>query len=338
MDNWVLTGPKTLVKQAQTETEISPTQVKVKITHVLLSNYDALMYGGDIKVAYPKTVGRMAVGIVTQSGKECYGVKKGARVYLDGTRGCKTCFYCRTGSADKCQDIKIAGKDFDGFLRDFVVCEYTDVAVIPDSVDDLHALCIEYVALAENIFDKLNLSAGNTVEIVGAGFFGCILVQIAQYHKLVPIVVDNNQNNIERLKSCGVFFAFNADDDLSSNILDATGGKLCDGAIYTSCCKLNPSIPARMLARKKDMVLGGFSTVNFTIDTQPLFEKNARILAVSDGYDYTEVAINMLVHGAINLDWFETNILKEYDPAALLTEQLDELNRFGKMTVIKMVL
>ncbi len=338
MDNWVLIGPKMLEKQSQTETEVGATQVKVRVTHVLISAFDGLAYTGATKVAYPKTVGRIAVGIVTATGENCYGVNKGSRVYLNAVRPCGKCYACKSGNKGECTSPLVAGQDFDGFLRDFAVCEYNDVTVLPDSVDDILALCIENVALAENIYDKLNLSTGSRVAIVGAGFLGSILAQIALYHKLVPIVIDNYAQNIERLQQSGVFFTFAADDSLGANIENATSGSMCDAAIYTSCCKLTPTVPASVLSRKKDMVLGGFSTVNFSFDTAPLFEKNLRVYAVSDGYGYTETAINMLVHGALDLSHFKKEILKDFNPAALLTEIADKATLDSKMTVLKLIL
>jgi threonine dehydrogenase-like Zn-dependent dehydrogenase len=202
----------------------------------------------------------------------------------------------------------------------------------------LHALCIENVALAENIFDKLNLASGSKVAIIGGGFLGSILAQVAMYHKMVPIVIDNYTQNIERLKRSGVYYAFSADDDLMSNIEDATSGTLCDGAIYTYCCKLSSSVPSRVVAKNKDVVLGGFSTINFAFDTLPMFEKSLRLYAVSDGFDYTEAAINMLVHGAINLDNFEKEVLKDFNPSQLLSERFDAMAYTSKMTVLKLVL
>ena len=338
MDNWVLIGPKMLEKQNLGELTVGPTQVKVRITHVLLTNYDAIAYSGNMKIAYPKTVGRVAIGIVTKTGESCYGVKEGARVYMNAVRPCGKCYACKSGNRSECNSPKVAGDDFDGFLRDFTVCDYTDVTVIPDSVDDLSALCIEFVALAENIYDKLNLSTGSNVAIVGGGFFGSVLAQIALYHKLVPIVIDNYTQNIERLKKSGVFFTFPADDSLQANIESATSGNLCDAAIYTSSSKLSPSVPASVLARNKDMIIGGFSTVNFSLDAAPLFEKNLRLYSVSDGFGYTEGAINMLVHGALDLSHFQKEILKDFDPAKLLTELSEKAMMSSKMTVLKLIL
>lgn len=338
MDNWVLIGQKMLENQNQVESEVGATQVKVKVTHVLLSSYDVHLFSGATKITYPKTIGRIAIGIVTELGENCYGINRGSRVYLNAVRPCGKCYACKSGNKGECTSPLVAGRDFDGFLRDFVVCDYSEVSVIPDSVDDMLALCIENVALAENIYDKLNLTTGNRVAIVGAGFLGSILAQIALYHKLVPIVIDNYAQNIERLQKSGVFFTFAADDNLKSNILTATSGSLCDAAIYTSNCKLTLSVPASVLARKKDMVLGGFSTVNFPMDTAPLFEKNLRIYSVSDGYGYTETAINMLVHGAIDLSYFKKEVLKDFDPLALLSERAEKPAQDGKMTVLKLIL
>ena len=115
MDNWVLKGVRNLVNEPVEAIEITPTQVKVKVTHVLVSNFDALIFNGDIAAQFPKTIGRFAVGIVTEVGEQCYGVKKGDRVYLESAVSCGECLSCKSGKKDDCNDIKLAGRDFDGF-------------------------------------------------------------------------------------------------------------------------------------------------------------------------------------------------------------------------------
>lgn len=338
MDNWVLLGKQNLENQPQKETKITSTQVKVKVTHVLLSNYDAFSYTGAKEITYPKTIGRFAIGVVTETGDACYGVEKGARVYLNAVQPCGKCFACKSGNRNDCEHVQMAGDDFDGFLRDFVVCEYSNVSVIPDSVSDMHALCIEHVALAENIFDNLNLSAGKRVAIVGGSFLGSILAQVALYHKLVPVVIDNYPQNIARLKRSGVFYAYFADDQLPTNMNNATSGDLCDAAIYTTCCKLHPSVSASVVARRKDLVFGGFCGMSFNLDMDFLFEKSLKIYAVTDGFGYIETAINMLVHEAIDLSNFEKEVLSEYDLRALLVARAEAAPYASEMTVLKLVM
>lgn len=340
MDNWILKGVKNLVREQMGTTPVSPTQVKVKVTHLLVSNFDALVYGGDVPAQYPKTLGRFAVGIVTEVGENCYGVEKGARVYLEPARSCNACFACKSGKLDDCSDIQLAGKDFDGFMRDFVVCEYNEVTPLPDSVDNLHALCIETVGIAENIYDKLNLSAGQRVAVVGGDFTGNIIAQVLQFHKVIPILIDNTPANLERAKKNDIYYSFPADDELVGNVMDATSGELCDAAIYSASSRLPMSVPCRLIGKKKSLVLTGFTSMNSTVDARDVLEKDLTVFGVTSAYRYTDAVINLLLHGAVNIDFFDKEIVTEYDPVAILKERSENIatsNR-GKMLVLKMIL
>ena len=284
MDNWILKGVKNLVREEMGTTPISPTQVKVKVTHLLVSNFDTLVYSGDVPAQYPKTLGRFAVGLVTEVGEKCYGIEKGARVYLEPARSCNACFACKSGKFDDCSDIQLAGKDFDGFMRDFVVCEYNEVTPLPDSVDNLHALCIETVGIAENIYDKLNLSAGQRVAVIGGDFTGNIIAQVLQFHKVIPILIDNNPSNLERAKKCDIYYSFPADDELVNNVMDATSGELCDAAIYSASSRLPMSVPCRLIGKRKSLVLTGFTSMNSTVDARDVLEKDLTVFGVTNAY------------------------------------------------------
>ncbi len=328
---------KTLVKEEQSQTEIAPSQVKVKVTHAMVSNFDAQLYAGIIRADYPRTIGRFAAGVLTEVGDECYGLKPGDRVYLEPARCCGKCIACRSGRESECSDIKIAGRDFDGFFRDFVVCEADETAQLPPSVDDIHAVCIETVALAESIFDKMDLSAGSKVAIFGGGFTGTLCAQVAQYHKYIPIVIDNNPYNLERAKKFGFYYCLAADDELIRNVADATGGQMCDGAVFTVNSKLNPTLPAQVVAKKRSVAFGGFTSANFSINVRDLLERNVKCFAVTDGFGYTATAINMMVNGAVNTDTFDKEIITDCNLPMLLDNRLEGLAPVGKMTVLKMI-
>lgn len=338
MDNWVLKGVRNLVNEHDDAKEISETQVKVKVTHLLVSKFETLLFNGDIAAQYPKTIGRFAVGIVTEAGEKCYGVKKGDRVYLKSAKPCGVCLNCKSGRRDECEDIQIAGRDFDGFLRDFVVCEYPDVSPLPAAVDNLQALCIEMVGIAENIYDKLHLSAGQRVAIIGADCLGNLIAQVMQYHKVIPIVIDDNPHNLEQVGKCGVYYAFPADDGLIENVMDATSGNLCDAAICTSSPRLPISLPAQLVGKKKSIVFSGFSSIHSTIDASDIIEKNLEVSAVTNAANYTDTVINMMLHGAVNINFFDKEIINEFDPIAILTERCNDINSdAGKLTVLKMM-
>lgn len=338
MENWILKGAKTLVNEPRSINVTSPTQVKVKVSHLMLTDLDALLYNGLIDAEYPKVPGRAAVGIVTEAGENCYGVEKGTRVYFNPSRECGECLPCKTGKPKNCARILSAGRDFDGFMRDFVVCDYTDVAPLPDSVSDFHALCIETIGIAENIYDKLNLSAGQRVAIIGADFSGNIIAQVLQYHKVIPIIIDNNAANLETAKRCGIYYAFAGDDDLENNLNSATSGNLCDAAVYCATSRLPLSLATRIVGNGKTVVISCQSEISATLSARDVLNKNLQVLGVSLAYDYTAAVINMLVHNAVDVDHFAKEILTEYNPAALLAERSATSVRTGKMTILKMVI
>ena len=335
MDNWILKGVKNLVNEPASVNITSPTQVKVKVTHLMLTNFDEVLYNGGIEVSYPKIPGRAAVGIVMEAGESCYGIEKGTRVYLEPTRACKDCLPCKSGKPKECITVQSAGKDYDGFMRDFVVCEYNEVAPLPDSVTDFQALCIETIGIAENIYDKLNLSAGQRVAIIGADFSGNIIAQVLQYHKVIPIIIDNNAANLETAKRCGIYYAFAGDDDLANNLNSATSGNLCDAAVYCATSRLPLSLATRIVGNGKTVVISCQSEISATLSARDVLNKNLQVLGVSLAYDYTAAVINMLVHNAVDVDHFAKEILTEYNPAALLAERSATSVRTGKMTILK---
>ena len=340
MDNWVLKGARDLVNLRDEAKEISPTQVKVKVTHLHVSNFDTLIYSGDIAAQYPKTFGRFAIGKVTEVGEKCYGVKKGDRVFLKSAKPCGVCYNCRSGKRDDCENIQIAGRDFDGYLRDFVVCEYSDVAPLPDSIDNLQALCIELIGIAENIYDKLQLSAGQRVAIVGSNCLGNIIAQVLQYHKVIPIVIDNDPQNLERIRKCGIYYAFAPDDDLIDNVMDATSGDLCDAAIYSASAHMPISRAAKLLGNNRSLVLSGFSTVHTMMDASDILGRNLTVFGVTNAATYTDTVINMILHGAVNIDFFDKEIVNQFDPVEILNERLKDNSYLNKcqLTVLKMMI
>ena len=339
MDNWVLKGVRNLIKEPGTAQEITPTQVKVKVSHLLISNFDALVFNGDIATQYPKTIGRFAIGKIIEVGESCYGLKKGDRVFLESAQPCGECLFCKSGKSDECVDIKIAGKDVDGFLRDFVVCEYNAVSLLPDAIDNVQALCIELVGIAENIYDRLHLSAGQRVAVVGGDNFGNIVAQVLQYHKIIPIVIDNNTANLERARRSGVYYAFPADDDAEKNVAEATNGNMCDAAIYITDSYLPVSLTARIVGRQKSIVFSGFSTIRNSIAVKDVLEKDLHVYGVTNAAGYTDSVINMLLHGAVKFDHFEKEELSQFNPVQFLTERCENIQNSNKrkLTIFKMI-
>ena len=192
----------------------------------------------------------------------------------------------------------------------------------------------------DEIADRvMELPAGSRVAVIGSSFAGNIIAQVLQYHKLIPIVIDNSPAALEKARSCGIYYCYAADDDLNENINEATSGQLCDASVYTTCSRIDPALTMRVLADGKCAVLAGFAPINFNIPARELCDKNTSLTCAMNGYGYTDTAINLLVHKAVNFSVFEKEILTEFDPNAVYKSMADVTAvRRGKMTIFKMII
>ena len=239
MKVWQLTYPHNLQHVTSPDLKRPTDKVKIKITKALLSESDVAVYSGAVKVKCPFIPGRFAIGQVTEAEEDSF-IRKGERVYLAGT------------TEDECapDGLRIAGESADGFYRDFVLAGIDNVYPLPASVTDEAAFLIDAIALAEHIVDDMHVGVGQHVLVIGGGLYGNILCQILIYHRAVPILADNNVERLARAKRSGIYYTFPNDDTLKSKVLEVTGGKLADAAVYLAFAnRCEPSVMFPLVKR-----------------------------------------------------------------------------------------
>lgn len=85
---------------------------------------------------------------------------------------------------------------------------------------------------------------------MGGGLYGNVLCQILIYHRAVPILADNNAERLSRAKKSGIYYTYPNDETLKEHILQVTGGKLADAAVYLAFAnKSEPSTLFSLVAR-----------------------------------------------------------------------------------------
>ena len=201
MKGWHLVDKNLIEEKIIEEPFDSLTQAKVKITKTLVTLNDAISFSeGENKGL---VLGGHAIGVVSESGENLFNLQKGTRVYINPVISCNKCFNCENGESTKCADVKVAGEDFHGFLRDFISAESSNLYYLPESVSDDQALFIDHVSLSLAIIDKLDIQKGDHVAIIGATNLGIILSQILIYYQAVPILIDVDDEALQIAKSSG---------------------------------------------------------------------------------------------------------------------------------------
>ena len=326
MKIWQLTEPHELKRATAPDLKITEDTAKVKITKAMLSEADVATYTGELKVTYPLTMGRYAIGQVTEAGENSF-MKKGDRVYLAGT----------TEDELAPDGLRVAGETADGFYRDFALVNADDGYVLPSSVSDEAAFLIEAVALAERVVDEMHVSVGQHLLVLGGGLYGNILCQILIYHRAVPILVDNNPERLARAKRSGIYYTFPNDDTLKSKVLEVTGGKLADGAVYLAFAnRCEPSVLFPLVKRDAYVSFCSLASKPLHVNLENAIKNNVTIKGITESREFVSTAINLLANKAVNFSEFTfrssreeelPNLLQKYaelyESNAYLPEQFD---------------
>ena len=290
MKIWQLSYPHNLQHVTAPDLKRTDDKVKIKITKALLSESDVAVYSGAVKVPTPFIPGRFAIGQVTEAGEGSF-IRKGERVYLAGT------------TEDECapDGLRIAGETADGFYRDFVLAGVDDVYPLPSSVTDEAAFLIDAIALAERIVDEMQITVGQHILVLGGGLYANVLCQILIYHRAVPILADNNAERLTRAKKSGIYYTFPNDETLKQNVVNATGGKLADGAVYLAFAnRSEPSVIFPLVKREAFVSFCAPTCKSIPVNLEYALKNNVTIKGITESREFVSTAINLLANKAVN--------------------------------------
>ncbi|MGN1235138.1 MAG: alcohol dehydrogenase catalytic domain-containing protein [Christensenellaceae bacterium] len=335
MKDWILDKTGTLSEQERPENKTDERQVKVRVTKVMLADTEHDLLNRRLPSAiFPVTPGRAAVGVISE-GCDCgLALPKGTRVYLHPLLPCGACKECMEKAP--CNDMKIAGVNAHGFLRDFAVARIDNVSLLPSSVSDESALFIEWIALAESIVDALNAKKGQHVVVFGATLLGNLVAQALVYRQIPAILVDKNPEALAYAQKCGVYYTVLADNNLYDRVYEITGGRLASASVYTTFSELDPTLAFRLVKSCGIAVFGGLTHPDVQVNLLEAMQKQINIVCVNNGKKHISSAINLLANKAIGLVGLEPVYLTtEHLPLSLKTFAAGSLD-FRKPQIVKL--
>ena len=298
-----ITKSEELAKVNKMETCDSADNSKIKITKVLFTPEDLLTYLGDDNVSYPIIPGKIALGQISDASESAY-LTKGTRVYINPITNCDKCIECLSGNEEKCSAIKIAGKDTDGFLRDFAVVKNNQLYALPNTVNDNDALLIDHISLALSVIDRLSISKGEHVAVIGGGIIGTILCLLIIYYQGVPILIDSDYDNLERAKRIGIYYNLFSDNKVEKEVSELTGARMAQKVVYVADSNINTDLALKLATHNAKIGFVGFCTPSLRVNFNLAMRKQLEFVCVTNGFGFTEQAINMLANKALDLSAF----------------------------------
>ena len=309
---------------------------KVKITKVLLTPEDFATLLGDDSVNYPIIPGRIAIGQISDASDYAY-LEKGTRVFINPVAPCGECVECLSNNQESCCSFRRAGKETNGFLRDFAVVDNSSLFFLPPTVKDSDAILIDHISLALSAIDKLNISKGEHVAVIGGGYIGLLISMLIIYYQGVPILIDGKEGNLERARLAGVYYNLFSDNRLEKEVSELTGAHMAQKVIYVTDSNINTDVAIKLASYNAKVGFVGFSAPNLKVNFNLAMKKQLDFSCITSGYGYTEQAINIIANKVIDLGVFKIPTYKYEDSISVIKSLYKNLKDNGKEPPIIMI-
>ncbi len=176
----VFQEPDRLVVEDRAVPEVGDHDVLMKVHACGICGTDLHMLSGEHIVKFPVIPGHEFSGEVVEIGAGVTNVRPGDRVTIDPNIVDQTCFFCRRGEVNLCENLTAVGVNFDGGYAEYCRLPAVQAYKAPDEVGLDEATFAEPLACCIRGMDRANVSSGSTVVILGAGSIGLIMVQLAR--------------------------------------------------------------------------------------------------------------------------------------------------------------
>ncbi len=157
-------------------------EVLIKITHCGICHTDVHLLDNDMGfTSFPFVPGHEVVGIVEETGKNVFNIKKGQRVGIGWQIGaCLECEYCQSGQENLCPKSNATCVGNYGGFAEYLVADNRFAFPIPDEIPSVNAgplLCGGITVYSP--FRHYNVKPNDKVGVIGIGGLGHFAVQFA---------------------------------------------------------------------------------------------------------------------------------------------------------------
>jgi len=201
------------IYQEVAEPEVHEDEVLIRVRACGICGSDVHgMDGSTGRRRPPIIMGHEASGVIAEVGKKVAGWEKGDRVTFDSTVYCGSCWFCRRGLINLCDDRRVLGVSCEDYRQHGAFAEYIAVPQrilyrLPKVVSFERAAMVEAVSVAVHAVERTPISLGDTAVVVGVGMIGLLVVQalrLAGCGNIIAIDLDEQRLNLAQKLGAGL--------------------------------------------------------------------------------------------------------------------------------------
>ena len=203
----------------------------------------ALTCGTDVKVfrrgyharmiVPPAVFGHELAGDVVAIGEGVSKFSVGQRVVAANSAPCNTCFFCKRGLENLCEDLLFNNGAYAEYIRIPQRIVERNTYSIPSHVGYQDAALVEPLACVIRGFEETSPKEGDTIAITGLGPIGLMFVKLAKLYGCRVIAVGRRKTQLDRAAALGADELVVGDDGSNpvKAIREMTSGRGVDIAI-----------------------------------------------------------------------------------------------------------
>ena len=183
-------------------------------------------------------MGHEAAGTIAGLGPGVTGWAAGDRVTFDSTISCGTCWHCRRGEINLCDDRRVLGVSCAEYRRDGAFAELIAVPArilyrLPDGLPFEEAALIESLSIALHAATRAAPAPAAACLVVGAGTIGLLAIQALKALGCgIVVAADVAPDRLALARRIGADFAIDTrTTDAAAELRKLTGGRGADVAI-----------------------------------------------------------------------------------------------------------
>jgi len=227
----VYTDTKEVIYRDEPEPILEQDEVLLKVEATGICGSDMHAYHGkDSRRVPPLILGHEVAGTIAS------GPQKGSRAVINPLITCGSCAYCDTGFSNLCEKRELIGMRLEGAYAEYVKIPATNLILLPDTLNFVHASLAEPTATALHAINLARIKSSRPlaelkVMVIGGGAIGMLAALLLKGYGCFDILLA--ETNDLRGKSaadhtgCRVFNPItdsDAEDGSFDLVLDCVGG------------------------------------------------------------------------------------------------------------------
>lgn len=153
---------------------------------------------------------------------------------------------------------RVTGLSYNAFAT-HDIAKAEDLVVLPDFFDN-KPFPGEPLGCAMNIFSRSDIQEGQTVAVVGSGFLGLLLIQLAKSAGAKVIALSRRNYSLKAAKLAGADHTIELDDHykIIEKVKELTGSTMCDRVIEATGKEWPLNLSIELTREKGKLIVAGF--------------------------------------------------------------------------------